>query len=207
MSRSTRVKIVVDGMTGVGKTSLVNILSEELQLTPFQEIFEDKNKLLYKFFNDRHKWAFPMQVNFLTNRFQQYIEASSIGDAIMDRSIYSDNIFARMYLEEGYLTPEEYDVYKNLLQTLLEQISPPALMVYLKVSSEEAVRRIHSRGRTEELKVEDKYWIKLNEFYDEHYKNYRGKLLSLDVNKLDFVHNENEREYVLHQIFNFLDNK
>jgi deoxyadenosine/deoxycytidine kinase len=194
---SNGVEIVVDGVTGVGKTSLVKIISEEFNLEPFNEMFDDENRLLHKFFYDRPKWAFPMQTNFLTNRFKQYCKAMKIGQAVMDRSIYSDRIFARMYLEYGYLSQEEYDVYNNLLNALLEHVSPPKLMIYLRVSTDEAIRRIHRRGRPDEIEVEREYWDHLNQFYEKNYQDFNlGKLLVLQVDGLDYVHRPEDRQYI-----------
>lgn len=201
MEEEKRVEIVVDGVTGVGKSSLVQIISEEFAYKPFNEMFDDENQLLFKFFNEREKWAFPMQTNFLTNRFRQYKHAMKLGHAVMDRSIYSDRIFARMYLEQGYLNPEEYAVYHNLLNCLLEHVEPPKLMVYLKVKTEEAVRRIHRRGRPEELEVEYEYWDMLNAFYETNYTDFgMGRLLVLAVDKLDYVHRPEDRKLVLDEI-------
>ena len=201
MHDDNRVEIVVDGVTGVGKSSLVKIICEELNYKPFSEMFEDENRLLHKFFYDREKWAFPMQTNFLTNRFKQYQQAMKVGHAVMDRSIYSDRIFARMYLEHGYLIPEEYAVYNNLLNTLLEHVDPPKLLIYLKVSTDEAIRRIHKRGRPDEVEVEREYWELLNKFYEENYKNFNmAKILVLKVDKLDYVHISEDREYIMSEI-------
>lgn len=201
MHNGNRVEIVVDGVTGVGKSSLVKIICEELNYKPFSEMFEDENRLLHKFFYDREKWAFPMQTNFLTNRFKQYQQAMKVGHAVMDRSIYSDRIFARMYLEHGYLNPEEYAVYNNLLNTLLEHVDPPKLLVYLQVSTNEAIRRIHKRGRPDEIEVEREYWDLLNRFYEANYKDFNmAKLLVLKVDKLDYVHIAEDREYIMGEI-------
>lgn len=201
MSTYEGVEIVVDGVTGVGKTSLVRIISEEFNFSPFNEMFDDENRLLHKFFYDRPKWAFPMQTNFLTNRFKQYRKAMQTGHAVMDRSIYSDRIFARMYLEYGYLSYEEYDVYNNLLNALLEQVEPPKLLVYLRVNTDEAIRRIHRRGRPDELEVEREYWDHLNQFYERNYENFDlGKLLVLQVDDLDYVHRPEDRQYMVDQI-------
>lgn len=195
------MEIVVDGVTGVGKSSLVKILCEEFALKPFSELFEDENRLLHKFFYDRPKWAFPMQTNFLTNRFKQYKQAMKIGNAVMDRSIYSDKIFARMYLEYGYLNPEEYAVYNNLLHTMLEHVAPPKLLVYLRVNTDEAIRRIHKRGRPDEVDVEREYWDHLNEFYEANYENFDPeRLLTIQVDKLDYVHIEEDRKFVINEI-------
>lgn len=201
MHNGNRVEIVVDGVTGVGKSSLVKIICEELNYKPFSEMFEDENRLLHKFFYDREKWAFPMQTNFLTNRFKQYQQAMKVGNAVMDRSIYSDRIFARMYLEHGYLNPEEYAVYNNLLNTLLEHVDPPKLLVYLQVSTNEAIRRIHKRGRPDEIEVEREYWDLLNKFYEANYQDFNmAKLLVLKVDKLDYVHIPEDREYIMGEI-------
>lgn len=195
------VEMVVDGVTGVGKSSLVKIICEEFEMVPFQEMFEDENQLLHKFFHNRQKWAFPMQTNFLTNRFRQYKQAAMLGNAVMDRSIYSDCIFAGMYLEQGYMTKEEYDVYNNLLETMLEHIDPPKLLIYLRVSTEEAVRRIHRRGRPDEIEVEWEYWDRLNKHYEKNYENFNlGNLLILNVDNLDYVHRPEDRQFVLDEI-------
>lgn len=188
-------------MTGVGKTTLVNILAKELDLKPFNEIFEDENKLLHKFFYDRERWCFPMQVNFLNHRFKQYKIASSLNSAVMDRSIYSDNIFADMYKEIGYLTPEEYNVYQSLLGNMLEHLTPPQLVIYLRVSAREAIRRIRKRGRSDELDVEDSYWKKLHAFYERKYTNYQlTSLLKIEVDDLDFVKFKNHRTIIVDEV-------
>ena len=197
-----RVQIVVDGMTGVGKTTLVNILANELDLKPFTEIFEDENQLLHKFFHDRERWCFPMQVNFLNHRFKQYKTASLLNSAVMDRSIYSDHIFAEMYQEIGYLTREEYHVYQNLLGNMLEHLTPPQLIVYLRVSSQEAIRRIRKRGRHDELEVEDSYWKKLYSCYEKQYTHYtQTELLVIEANDLDFVKFKNHRSQIVDDVY------
>jgi len=196
-----RVRIVVDGMTGVGKTTLVEILSKELDLQPFIEIFEDSNQLLHKFFYDRERWCFPMQVNFLNHRFTQYKEASLLGSAIMDRSIYSDIIFANMYREIGYLTPEEHNVYQKLLGNMLEQLLTPQLVIYLRISAGEAIRRIRKRGRVDELAVEDGYWKKLHRFYEKHYADFKlTELMVLDLDDMDFVAYNNHRQIIVEKV-------
>ncbi|MEQ8176320.1 MAG: deoxynucleoside kinase [Syntrophomonadaceae bacterium] len=199
MQELKRVEIVVDGVTGVGKSSLVKIICEEYGLVPFSEMFEDENRLLHKFFNDREKWAFPMQTNFLTNRFKQYCHAMKTGHAVMDRSIYSDRIFARMYLEYEYLKPEEYAVYNNLLEAMLEHVVPPKLLIYLKVGTDEAIRRIHRRGRPDEVEVERGYWDNLNRFYESNYRDYDlgTEVLTIPVDALDYVHRPEDRAYML----------
>jgi len=83
-------------------------------------------------------------------RMLVFSEACQMGNAIMDRSIYSDPIFARLYYETGDMEPEEYFIYQSLFGTLVESLDPPELVVYLDVSADEAVRRIQNRGREDE---------------------------------------------------------
>lgn len=201
MTVKNNVQIVVDGVTGVGKTTLVNILAKELELEVFEEIFRDKYDLLGRFFVNRDKWAFPMQMCFLNNRFNQYKEAAELNNAIMDRSIYSDKIFALMYKEQGYLSKEEYYVYESIYNTLIDQVNPPVLMVYLKVSTKEATRRIRRRGREDELQVENAYWEKLNIFYEENYKIFdKSPLLTIDVTDINIIKSEEDKKNIISKI-------
>jgi len=192
------VRVVVDGMTGVGKTSLMDVLVREFAFEPYLEIFRDENDLLGKYYNEGQRWCFPMQLSFLNNRYAQYREACGLGNAIMDRSIYSDPIFARLYFETGDMEPEEYFVYRSLFRTLVESLDPPELVVYLDVSADEAIRRIQQRGREDELKMPLSYWRKLHEVYTGYYNNYQlSPLLRINVEDMDFVNNQKDRKEIL----------
>ena len=190
--------MVVDGMTGVGKTSLLKIMAAEFGLTPYEEIFRDENNLLGKFFTEGKEWCFPMQISFLNNRYSQYKEALKLGNVVMDRSIYSDPIFAEFYYRSGDFKPEEYYVYRSLFNNLIESLRPPSVVIYLNVSAEEAIRRITKRGRKDELQVPDSYWRALHKAYNDYYNTYRlSPLLKIDVDNLDFVNRLEDREKVL----------
>lgn len=201
-----RVSMVVDGMTGVGKTSLMDILVKELNLTPFVEIFRDENDLLGKYYNEGPRWCFPMQLSFLNNRYLQYKEACSLGNAVMDRSVYSDPIFAGLYYKTGDMEPEEYFVYKSIFRNLVDTLEPPGLVIYLNVSADEAIRRIKLRGREDELKMPPSYWRNLHEVYTEYYRNYKlSPLLKIDVDNMDFVHNPADRAAIMNIIKEWLE--
>ena len=137
--------IVIEGVVGVGKSSLMNLLSDEGYLA-FEEPVVD-NPVLDKFYYDRKRYSFPLQVFFLNKRFEHIKKAAKVDNAVMDRSIYGDAIFARMLNLADEMSDEEFAIYSELLQNMLEHVHRPKLMVYLEIGVDEAMRRIQKRGR------------------------------------------------------------
>ena len=192
--------IVVDGVVGVGKTTLMNILVEEFGYTAFLEPVVD-NPILDKFYYDRKRYSFTLQIFFLNNRFKSIKEASLVDNAVLDRSIYGDLIFAQLLMEHDEMDKEEYNIYTDLFENMVEHLCPPKLMIYLETSVDEAIKKINKRGREYEKVVEKDYWLKLNEQYTEYFKDYNiSPLLKINVDSLDFENNAKDREYVLNLI-------
>lgn len=188
--------IVVDGVVGVGKSTFMNILSEKGYI-PYPEPVLD-NPLLEKFYYDRARYSFPLQVFFLNKRFKFIKDASEAGNAVMDRSIYGDVIFAKMLKDNGEMSDEEFELYKELLSNMLEHVKPPKLMVYLEISVDGAMNRIEKRGRDYEQIVERAYWERLNHEYKTYFESYDiSPILTINVDNLDFENNENDKAYVL----------
>ncbi|WDC83712.1 deoxynucleoside kinase [Caloramator sp. mosi_1] len=191
--------LVIDGVVGAGKTTLMNILKSE-GFIPFEEPVYN-NPILEKFYYDRHRYSFPLQIFFLNKRFKHIKEASLIENAVMDRSIYGDVIFAKMLMESGEMSKEEFDLYIELFENMLEHCHPPKLMVYLEISVDEAIRRINLRGREYEKVVERAYWERLNKNYQEYFEQYSiSPILKINVDKLDFENNLKDREYIINLI-------
>ncbi|WP_245711625.1 deoxynucleoside kinase [Gracilibacillus ureilyticus] len=197
--------ITIDGVVGAGKTTLMDIIVKELGYTPFEEPVVN-NPILDKFYYDRERYSFPLQVFFLNERFNHIKNASKIPKAVLDRSIYGDVIFAKMLKDGGEMSEEEFDIYLNLFKNMMEHCQPPTLMIYLEVSLEEAVRRINNRGRSYEMDTEISYWERLNKEYEEYFDAYSASpLLKINVDKLDFEKNPADREYIISLIKNKLD--
>lgn len=191
--------IVVEGVVGVGKSSLMYILGEQ-GYTEFEEPVVD-NPILDKFYHDRTRYSFPLQVFFLNKRFEHIKKAKDVENSVMDRSIYGDAIFARMLNLNEEMSDEEFQIYEELLINMLEHVQAPKLMIYLEIGVDEAMRRIHKRGRDYELIVEREYWEKLNKEYQDYFDNYElSPLLKINVDNLDFENNPEDRVYVLDQI-------
>lgn len=191
--------LIIEGVVGVGKSSLMNYLVKE-GFTPFPEPVLD-NPILGKFYEDRKRYAFPLQVYFLAKRFEHLKAAAMIEDSVMDRSIYGDGIFAAMHKESATMELEEYGVYEKLYQVMIDEVKKPDLLVYLQVSVDEAMKRIQKRGRVYEQAVEKAYWEKLNEKYENYFSTYdHSPILTINVDHLDFETSLDDRAYILVRI-------
>ena len=198
-------RINIAGVVVVGKSSLTNLIWDKWKFVPFREPVFD-NPLLDKFYYDKKRYAFPLQVFFLNKRFEMCKKSLEYGSSVMDRSIIEDTIFAKMLRDSGDMDPYEYQIYRELFNNMMEHVVQPDLMVYLKVQPEEAVRRIRKRGREYEVKNDTDYWYTLSQNYNEFFYDYNwSKLLTIDCDDLDFVNNQNDQDYILDQINGALD--
>lgn len=191
--------IVIDGVVGVGKSTLMNILEEE-GYVPFEEPVVD-NPILQKFYYDRERYSFPLQIFFLNKRFKNIKDASKIKNAVMDRSIYGDIIFAKMLKDAGEMSNEEFDLYMELFENMIEHCKAPKLLVYLEIGVDEAMKRINKRGREYEKIVEREYWEKLNDNYKDYFEQYNiSPILKINVDNMDFENNLVHRKELLNSI-------
>ena len=159
-----QIQIIVEGMTASGKSTIVNLLSERLGFKVMPEEFRDPLDLLGRFHHET-RWAFPMQLNFLVTRFAQYLCASEEENYILDRSIFGDKVYAMMYYREGYFKDSQLGCYLTLYDSLLRYVKLPKLLILVKCPFEEIMRRIHDRGRQDEIDAGEEYWKKLYDAY------------------------------------------
>lgn len=151
---------VIAGMIGLGKTTIASILQEEFSLPVFYEEVNN-NKFLPLFYSaseeeqERMRYPFLLQMNFLCSRFHAAKEALASGKAILDRSIYEDRYFACKNHELGRISDLEMQTYENIhhemRDSLLKLSKKPDLMIYLKGSFDTCITRIKNRGRSFEL--------------------------------------------------------
>ena len=206
LKKGKSVDINLAGVVGVGKSSLSEYLQDE-GYTVFKEPVFD-NPLLDKFYYNKQRYSFPLQIFFLNKRFELIKKASHIKNTVLDRSILEDTIFAKMLYDSGDMEKEEFYIYMELFKNMLQHVKPPELMVYLRVSPKEAIRRINKRGRDFEVKNSTKYWYDLSKNYESYFKNYSwSPLLTIDVDDIDFVKNIDDRKYIIDKILNFNKNK
>ncbi len=189
--------ICIDGVVGVGKSTLGKLIAEKYGMIFFEEPVVN-NPILDKFYYNKKRYSFPLQVFFLNKRFKVMKEAAEINKCVMDRSIYGDVIFSKMLMEDGDMTKEEFELYEELLGNMLEHIEKPKLMIYLETSVDSAMEKIKKRGREYELIVPREYWESLNHNYRGYFESYNiSEILKVNVDNLDFVENKEDEEYIL----------
>ncbi|SDK00561.1 Deoxyadenosine/deoxycytidine kinase [Catalinimonas alkaloidigena] len=194
--------IAIAGNIGAGKTTLTQLLADHFGWTPLVEATQ-YNPYLEDFYDDMLRWSFPLQIYFLNSRFRQMLEIQrSAESVIQDRTIYEDaHIFARNLRQEGLMTERDYQTYEGLYRSMLEFVTPPDLLIYLRAGMPRLHDGIRRRGRAYEHNIPDEYLQSLNQLYEAWIAEYtHSPLLVLDVNERDFLHDAADHQYVLHQV-------
>lgn len=174
------MSIVVDGIIGAGKTTVAKMISEHLSIPMFEELKNDdsensiEHRMLNRFYADQSRWSAIIQVMFLNERFRDLKTIEDSNEfAILDRSIYGDEIFAKTINKRGNMTDDELVIYQELLHNMLEHINPPKLLIYLDVSIDTAMDRIRKRHRgTEADMIPEDYMVDLRNTYEEWYNEF-----------------------------------
>jgi deoxyadenosine/deoxycytidine kinase len=181
--------VVVAGNIGVGKSTLVTMLSQKLGLEPFYEPVAE-NPYLADFYKDMSAWSFQSQVFFLTHRLRSHFDLAQRNDSIIqDRSIYEDaEIFAQNLYVQGNLQKRDYQTYRELYETMLRFLPHPDLVIYLRASVPTLLNRISGRGRDYEKAITADYLQGLNNLYESWIENFTlCPMLAVPADDLDFV--------------------
>jgi deoxyguanosine kinase len=180
--------IAIEGVIGVGKTTLARLLQPAFDADLLLEVFEE-NPFLTDFYSDRQRYAFQTQIFFLLSRYQQQqrgvrtiLEAGK--SLLSDYTFAKDSLFARINLKG-----DELEMYKRVHEALAEKIAMPDLLVYLSADTDVLMQRIALRDRSYERNIERSYIEELNQAYEEFYSRPydHTPILSIDTNPLDFV--------------------
>jgi deoxyguanosine kinase len=185
--------IAIEGVIGVGKTSLARLLQTAFGSTLVLEVFEE-NPFLSDFYADRQRYAFQTQIFFLLSRYHQQrrslpaLLAQGVS-VIADYTFAKDALFARINL-----SGDELEMYYRVHDALAEKIPAPDLLLYLRADTDVLMQRIASRDRPYERNMERDYIDSLNRAYDDFFANLQpvptGKavpVLALDTNNLDYI--------------------
>jgi deoxyadenosine/deoxycytidine kinase len=191
--------IAVEGVIGVGKTSLAKLLSERLQAQLVLEEVEE-NPFLKDFYRDRERYAFQTQMHFLFSRYQQ--QRSLRQTELFTERLVADYLFQKDRIFAGLnLSDRELALYEKLVVWLELDVVKPDVVVYLQASPDVLMERIDRRGRPFEKDMEREYIRQLNEAYNYFFFHYTdAPLLVVNTNGIDFVNNPEDFEDLLERI-------
>lgn len=191
---------------GAGKTELTSFLCKRYDLKPFFEP-NDANPYLADFYQDMRAWGYHSQMFFLTHKLKLHREMDKETSTVLqDRTLYEDaEVFAKNLYRQGLIEKRDFETYWTLYQSLVDVLSPPDLMVYLKCPVRTLKRRIALRGREMEADVPTSYLTRLNVLYEEWFKNYKlSPVLVLSTDQLDYVTDLVDRVDMLREIEKYL---
>jgi deoxyadenosine/deoxycytidine kinase len=194
--------VAVAGNIGVGKSSLVELLSDRLGWEPFYEPVGE-NPYLADFYSDMRAWSFQSQVFFLSRRLRAHRQLlDHPTSAIQDRSVYEDaEIFAYNLHLQGHMAERDYQTYRELYQVLTQFLPPPDLVVFLRASVETLQRRIAMRGRDYEQKIEPQYLSRLNDLYESWIEHFTlCPVLTVPADDLDYVAHNSHLDLIVSKI-------
>jgi deoxyadenosine/deoxycytidine kinase len=202
--------LLIAGTIGAGKSSLTDMLSQEMNSKPFYENVDD-NEVLPLFYSNPEKYTFLLQIFFLNKRFLAMKDALQQADNVLDRSIYEDSLLFHLNADLGRVSADEVLQYDNLMETMLKELEHaapkkrPDLLVHIKVSFDVMLDRIEKRGREYEQVATNPellaYYRMVDERYQEWYDNFDiCPKIQIDGDRYDFVADPQAAEIVIKQI-------
>ncbi len=201
MHKSPYKYIAIEGNIGSGKTSLASNISEDYNAMLILEQFED-NSFLPKFYKDQARYAFPLELSFLAERYQQLKSLLSNQDIFKDFTISDYFINKSLIFSRKTLQSEEYKLYHKLFEIISQMIPRPDLLVYLYSSVERLQENIRKRDRSYEQNIKNEYLESIQQSYFDFIRQQKNlRILIIDTNNIDFVNNIEDYNKVVDVIF------
>ncbi len=194
--------IAIAGNIGSGKTTLTTLLAKHYGWIPHFEAV-DYNPYLEDYYKDIPRWSLNLEVFFLKERFKDLLAiAKSENTIIQDRSIYEGvYVFTATNKAMGNLSDRDFDTYMGLFESMMMIVKYPDLMIYLRASVPHLVANIQRRGRDYEQTMPLDYLTNLNDRYEDFiFNKYKGKVLVVDVDDIDFQHNPKELAQIVDKV-------
>lgn len=193
--------IAIAGNIGSGKTTLTKMLAKRFGWNPrFEPV--DNNPYLDDFYADMNRWSFNLQVYFLNKRFKEVVEISKSEDTIIqDRTIFEDAcIFAPNLHGMGMMSDRDFANYSDLFDLMISLVDLPDLMIYIRTSVPTLVSHIEKRGRDFEKTIRIDYLTGLNKRYESWINDYKGHLIIIDGDNIDFENSPQDFQTITDQI-------
>jgi deoxyguanosine kinase len=195
--------IAIEGNIGSGKTSLANKINDDFNAKLVLERFAD-NPFLPKFYADKERYAFPLEMSFLADRYHQLTEDLAQFDLFKNFIVSDYFIFKSLIFAQVTLSKEEYNLYRKMFDIMYKEIAKPDIYVFLYQNTDRLLENIKNRGRDYEQNIQPEYLEKIHKGYLSFIKS-QEKLnpLIIDISDLDFVNKEDDYQTVLKQIMDF----
>lgn len=195
--------ITIEGNIGAGKTSLATKISEEFNAKLILERYAD-NPFLPSFYEDQARYAFPLEMSFLADRYQQFTDDTNQFDLFKSFMISDYDIFKSLIFAKVTLQKQEYELYRKIFNFMYKEVRKPKIYVYLYQTTERLLAQIKNRGRDYEQGIEAEYLERINRGYMDFLKTYpKENQLIIDVSELDFIRHKKDYEHLLERIENF----
>lgn len=192
--------IAIEGNIGAGKTTLATKISEDFNAKLVLERFAD-NPFLPKFYKDQNRYAFPLEMSFLADRYQQLADDLSQFDLFADFVVADYHIFKSLIFAKVTLQEDEFRLYKTLFDIIYKEMPKPDLYVYLYQNTDRLLKNIKKRGRSYEQEIPGEYLEKINQGYLDYIKTQTDlNVLVIDVSEFDFVKRQEDYITILQAI-------
>ena len=192
--------IAIEGNIGAGKTTLAKMMSDEFNAKIILERFAD-NAFLPKFYEDKERFAFPLEMSFLADRYQQLSDDLAQLDLFKNLIVSDYYIFKSLIFAQITLQKEEYLLYRRMFDIMYKEITKPDLYVYLYQNTSRLLQNIKKRGREYEQNIEENYLQKIHDGY-KNFINTQQELnvLVIDVSEIDFVNVPEDYQSIINEI-------
>ncbi|MCF6280205.1 MAG: 2-amino-4-hydroxy-6-hydroxymethyldihydropteridine diphosphokinase [Flavobacteriaceae bacterium] len=192
--------IAIEGNIGAGKTSLANMIGDDYNAKLVLERFAD-NPFLPKYYEDMERYAFPLEMSFLADRYNQLSDDLAQFDLFKNFIVSDYYIFKSLIFAQVSLHKDEYALYRKVFDVMYKEISKPDLYVYLYQNTDRLLENIKKRGRDYEQNIEPEYLEKIHAGYSTFIKSEEGlNTLVIDVSDLDFVNNSEDYRSIINQV-------
>lgn len=192
--------IAIEGNIGAGKTTLASKIAQDFNAKTVFERFAD-NPFLPKFYKDQNRYAFPLEMSFLADRYQQLSDDLAQFNLFKDFIIADYHIFKSLIFAKVTLQEDEYRLYKTLFDIIYKEMPKPDLYVYLYQNTDRLLQNIKRRGRSYEQDISVDYLDKINKGYLDYIKSQTNlKVLIIDVSDKDFVKKQSDYIFILDEI-------
>ena len=192
--------IAIEGNIGAGKTTLAHKIADDFNAKKILERFAD-NPFLPKFYKDQARYAFPLEMSFLADRYQQISDDLAQLDLFKDFIVADYHIFKSLIFAKVTVTEDEFRLYRKLFEIIYKEIPKPDLYIYLYQNTERLLQNIKKRGRSYEQEIPADYLEKINQGYFDFIKTHPDlNILVLDVSDRDFVKNQSDYIFILEEI-------